>query len=114
MKKPEKIILTECLNAMPNIFTSNIFAKKARDLQFPNHLILSGYLGDFLHRYAVQSDTSRRTWYKAKNRIKSVDDIEQIPLIPYPVNNLTPEFCIDFLKKLGYKIMKPIQEWEEL
>lgn len=101
MKDP---ILSKTLNEMPLVFSSNQFAKTARINGYSDHLITHGRCGHFLLKNAIQGDT-KRIWHKRKNRnANNIDNYKKIDV----------EYCIEFLKEKGYRILKPINEWKEV
>ena len=87
---------------MPNMFTSNEFTQRAILNGLPRPRKNCG-LGEFIELHAVNEYRGSKTWNK-KQVIKH--DIE--------VLELNEKSCIDFLKLKGYKILKPINQFEEV
>jgi hypothetical protein len=53
--------------------------------------------------------------YLADNRVKKIKNKKQLPLFEETKSNkLNEKDAILLLKKLGYKIMKPVQQYEEV
>lgn len=96
--KPEKLTaLNQVFEKMPNQFTSYEFVKRAKKMGFR----VSSPSG-FLHSVALNGGSMGKLWTK-----KPV-------LGPAAGPGLTVEVCIAFLKERGYKIMKPVSEWQEV
>ncbi len=89
------------LNEMPEIFTSNTFCKQAEINGVEARIIHDGYAAKFLKETCIQYE-SRRTWKK---------QVTSDQLFP-PVDKLTES--ISYLKSLGYKVMKPVNTFEEV
>lgn len=92
-------ILKQTLDNMTDIFSSNEFVKEAARLGFKQRDIDLGKCRNFLIENAEQHG-SRRTWRKKNTELFDVEN--QI------------QKAIDLLKKHGYKIMKPVNEWQEV
>ena len=86
---------------MPEIFTSNTFCKQAAKKGVSDRIIQDGYAAKFLKETCIQYET-RRTW---KKQVTS----DQLFL---PVDKLAES--INYLKSLGYKVMKPVNTFEEV
>lgn len=94
-------ILEKTLNQMPSRFSSNEFAKRAKRNGLTDSEIRNGVVSNYL-RITVVSDGSRRMWRKK----------DALSLISEEYNK-TEEY-IQYLKGLGYKILKPVNEWREI
>jgi hypothetical protein len=92
-------ILSKSLEKMPDFFSSNQFADAAIRQNYPKIAITKGMLGSFLHKHATQSNTSKRMWHKRVNYPHQFNDIDA---------------AISLLKSQGYKIMKPVSDWQEI
>jgi hypothetical protein len=92
-------ILSKSLEKMPDFFSSNQFADAAIRLNYPKIAITKGMLGSYLHKHATQSNTSKRMWHKRGNYQQQFNDIDA---------------AISLLKSQGYKIMKPVSDWQEI
>jgi len=101
MEKME--ILEKVMEKMPTHFSSNEFVKKAVKLGLANVYRTNGTIIRFLHKNAIQT-TSRKMWMKR-------DDPKEQSRISFDDEILR---AIDLLKSKGYKIMKPVSEWQEL
>jgi hypothetical protein len=98
----------EAFESMPYEFTSNEFAAKARDLGVDRKFTASGRCGEFLKLKAVQIH-GKRLWRKRNRTIATISNEAHIT----PGMN-TVETMIYELKKLGYKILKPTTNYEEI
>jgi hypothetical protein len=105
-----KQLLLETLEKMPVIFSSNQFSKLAQKKGIPKNFVNNGGISDFLRYYAEQCG-SRRIW--KKNTIENEPKVF-IPKLFKSEKNTNKEDAINLLKSLGYKIMKPITQFEEI
>lgn len=96
-------ILQKALLEMSATFSSNEFAEKAKQLGYPDKLIKSGKLGQFLHRTCLQSPDSKRIWYKTQKANTELD---------FENDSLTKAIAI--IKANGYRIMKQVTDWKEI
>ena len=87
--------LLRALNDMPTQFSSNEFSRKAKKYGLTPRQVQDGVCAQFLHKNCTQMDT-KRTWSKAK---LTDDDISR---------------AISLLKSKGYKVLKPVTEYQEL
>lgn len=107
-------LLTLTFAEMPLIFTSTQFSKKAVFNGFPQSTMSLYSVSRFLNNVAQNEGFRSKIWTK-----KSVSSTpNQLQLEPKIVteeglNFMTVEGVIDFLKRRGYKIMKPTTEWLE-
>jgi hypothetical protein len=92
-------ILSKALEKMPDFFSSNQFADAAIRLNYPKIAITKGMLGSYLHKHATQSNTSKRMWHKRVNYPHQFNDIDA---------------AIALLKSHGYRILKPVNDWQEI
>jgi hypothetical protein len=92
-------ILSKSLEKMPDFFSSNQFADAAIRQNYPKIAIAKGMLGSFLHKHATQSNTSKRMWHKRGNSHQQFNDIDA---------------AIALLKSHGYRVLKPISDWQEI
>jgi hypothetical protein len=92
-------ILSKSLEQMPDFFSSNQFADAAIRQNYPKIAITKGMLGSFLHKHATQSNTSKRMWHKRGNSHQQFNDIDA---------------AIALLKSHGYRILKPVSDWQEI
>lgn len=95
-------IYLKVLAKMSSSFTSNQFANCLRKNGLNNIFITNGNMFLFLIKNCVQSESSKRIWYKK--------DSENKPTTQSLITNssaLTDEICISFLKsKRIYKIYR--------
>jgi len=92
-------ILSKSLEQMPDFFSSNQFADAAIRQNYPKIAITKGMLGSYLHKHATQSNTSKRMWHKRGNSHQQFNDIDA---------------AIALLKSHGYRILKPVSDWQEI
>jgi hypothetical protein len=92
-------ILSKSLEQMPDFFSSNQFSDAAIRQNYPKIAITKGMLGSFLHKHATQSNTSKRMWHKRGNSHQQFNDIDA---------------AIALLKSHGYRILKPVSDWQEI
>ena len=97
-------VLSECLDKMPNYFSSNEFSAICQKNGLSKHYCSSGTLGDFLKRFCTQG-TTKRMWSKKGIIVKEVNNT---------YNAYTEEEAINYLKKRGYKIYKPTTTFKEI
>jgi hypothetical protein len=95
-----KQALTEVLNQMPEIFSSNQFVRSCRKKQIHEQIIHSGMIAKFLKNHASKYGSSKRMWIKRATEINVIDFKEQE--------------CIDYLKSKGFKVMKPVNKFVEI
>lgn len=99
--------LNKTLSEMPEIFTSNHFAQKARLNGVDQKAIDNNIIACFLHENAVQT-ASKRTWRKSVLKTTYCEAVQTRS------ENLEAEQnAVSLLKSLGYKIMKPKTDWIE-
>jgi hypothetical protein len=92
-------ILSKTLSQMPESFSSNEFAIQAKKNGISKRQIANGIIASYLNINATKGN-SRRMWVKTSaSRTTVSSDIE---------------YCIARLKELGYKVLKPINQWEEI
>ena len=102
----EQELLNNILAKMPNHFSSNQFSRTGKKMGLSKISITNGIISLFLNATCERGDTLR-TWYKIKEE----------PRYSIPVANrteLTLVECIEFLKAHGYKVLKPVSNWEEV
>jgi hypothetical protein len=92
-------ILSKSLEKMPDFFSSNQFADAAIRQNYPKIAITKGMLGSYLHKHATQSNTSKRMWHKRGNSHQQFNDIDA---------------AIALLKSHGYRVLKPVSDWQEI
>tara|TARA_R110000822_G_scaffold23308_6_gene72258 strand:- start:767 stop:1057 length:291 start_codon:yes stop_codon:yes gene_type:complete len=93
-------ILEKTIKEMPDVFTSNYFSDRAVDNGYPRKL-LKNKIAAFLRRHSFNEYPQSKTWHKIDKVSKPVEVIGEAEMITY-------------LKTKGYKIMKPITQYEEL
>lgn len=107
--KPEIELLSQTLDQMPNGFSSHDFCTVLSAKGFSKAKIRKGAAAEYLRTVAIQTGKGARTWRK-----KPVQTQLSIHDINVPAATITEQGAIEHLKKLGYKIMKPINQWEEI
>ena len=95
--------LQRALNEMPNVFSSNEFGTHTKRYGVTKKQINAGVLAKFLHRNAVQL-SSKRMWRK-----KNPDNLFSMDNADDQVQD-----AIKLLKSLGYRVLKPVTEYQEL
>jgi len=104
-------ILQKTMDEMPNVFTSNAFNKRAIKNGYPKKLIEHNGLAHFIKRFATNQYYGSKTWVKKQEgqQINNAStDVQQISNASTEVQKM-----IDFLKRKGYKVMRPSTGWEE-
>jgi hypothetical protein len=118
----EMNILNKTFEEMPNQFTGREWSKK---------LLKNGFLEkkikDNKNRYFFLQMKAENLGYKSKTWIKKPEfqkstgmfkDEEPIitsrPIETIKAPEINEEKAIEFLKSKGYKIMKPVSNWEEI
>ena len=99
-------ILEKTATQMPKVFTSNEFNNRAIKNGFPAIKLKHCGLGSFISKFATNDARFSKTWTK-KSVPTSYADFSSI-------DTMTVEQMVNSLKKKGYKIMKPVQDWIEL
>lgn len=99
-------ILLKTMEQMPDVFTSNQFNLQAISNGYSALAIAkrSG-TGDFIRKYATNDYPYSKMWTKkniSKNKVEKIERIDNI------------ENAIKLLKSKGYKVLKPINEWQEV
>jgi len=74
---------------------------------------------DYVKIYEHSLSMSRAGYIRKKEKIRKLTEQNTPPHLPVEtsanVKPITDEYCIEFLKKKGYRILKPIQpQYEEL
>jgi hypothetical protein len=95
----KKVILHKTMQEMPQIFTSGSFKAAAYKNGLPN--VGNEGLGDFIKKYAIQEAFRSKTWIKKDSK-------------PEQNQEQKIQEAITLLKSLGYKILKPVQNYEEI
>jgi len=110
-------ILKKTLSEMPLIFTSQQFNKKALENGYPTKIFNETGTGFFLRIWAKNDKIKTKTWVKIsenerKKRLSKslIDDLVD----ENPNSQSQIKEAIDLLKREGYKIMKPVNQWEEI
>lgn len=97
-------IYQRVLRTMPQIFSTNEYLESLKKTATsPADVNRSKYLS-FIKKECRK--VSNRTYVKPKETQLTLDPVNQ------PV--ITEETAVEFLKKLGYKILKPVNEWVEI
>jgi hypothetical protein len=102
-------ILRKTMDEMPNVFTSNHFNKRAILNGYPKKKIVSTGTSNFVKKLANNEYYGSKTWVKKKVIIKKEYNPNH-----YKAKTLTEDEAVLFLKEKGYKILKPINKWEEI
>lgn len=106
----ETELLNEVFNEMPNEFSSHDFCKVLAGKGFSRAKIKKGAAAEYLKSVSIQNEKWSRTWRKIPVQPQlSIHDIN----VPVAMS-MTEQGAIAYLKSLGYKIMKPINQWEEI
>ena len=95
--------LQRALNDMPNQFSSNEFSKNAKKYGLTQREVLDGVCARFLHRNAVQLSTKRMWRKKNTSNLFAMDNADD-----------QVQYAISLLKSKGYKVLKPVTEYQEL
>lgn len=106
-------LLMRAFKAMPDIFTSREFNKKALSLGFPQRMLQRKGLAGFLRLHADNQGAFSKTWKKKSASEPVKDEILNAIPSPEPVKDEISN-AISLLKSEGYKGLKPINGWEEL
>lgn len=118
-------IMNEALEQMPDYFSSKLFCRVARKLGIDEETIQGNHTLNFLKRKTTKGD-SRSTWVKKEKRVvvsanpkgivtKLFEDYPSQKLIDLTKDDDEWEkSCINYLKSKGYKIMKPVNEFQEV
>ena len=105
-------ILKKTFDQMGNCFTSQEFAKKAIKNGYSRDLITrNGGLAPFLKMYATNDPKYIKTWIKNTSIIERPKPIE-LEGIDYCFKSI--DDVIRFVKSKGYKVLKPVNNWEEI
>lgn len=102
----EQELLNNILAKMPNHFSSNQFSKTGKKMGLSKISVSNGIISLFLNATCERGDTLR-TWYKIKEQIIASNEISMR-------KEFTISEAIAFLKSHGYKILKPVSNWEEV
>lgn len=94
-------VMRAALLSMRSEFSSNQFAVAGRVRGLTDFDIRSGRMSLFLQQNAVQQ--GRRTW-KRPSAVDTLKHNEEAEI----------SWAIELLKGKGYKIQKPVTQWEEL
>ena len=94
------------LDQMPDCFTSHEFVKALKKKGFSEKLLRNGYALEFLKRNCRQEARRSKVWYK----VKEGSGQQQI----FQEDDKMEKDAVAYLKSLGYRIMKPVNEWQEM
>ena len=109
-------------NHMPARFTSFQFASKARELGASESPIRWGFIGVWLHSNPKVGRITLFKWYKLDDVASETpifneqpqEVATQKPTEPTEPTPIREEEAVELLKSLGYRLMKPTTQWEEL
>lgn len=118
----ESDIIRKTFDEMPNQFTGMQFNKALVRNGYPKQTIKENKgRCDFLRPMAENLGYKAKTWIKNPEFQKSTGmfkDEEPIiiskPIETIKAPEMNEEKAIEFLKSKGYKIMKPVSNWEEI
>lgn len=105
-------IVEKTINELPQIFTSQEFNRLAVKNGYP-YTGKKG-LGNYIEQYAENEFPRSKTWVK-KNTPKWIEILkkkENMPIVT--MAQMTEQQMIEALKAKGYKIMRPVQNYEEI
>ena len=107
-------ILEKTMQEMSNVFTSHEFNKRAVKNGYPARILKGKGLANFIRKYADNFSWGSRTWIKREGA-SSPNEVSETRIkrrcTSLPINEI--DAAIEFLKSKGYKVMKPVSEWEE-
>ena len=110
-------IVMDTFNEMPDIFTSFEFNRAALENGYPERLLRGRGLANYLRRFADNDFYRSKQWTK-KGATPAVVQTKIAEETTEPkssnIEGVSIEECIQILKNAGYKVMKPVSEWEEL
>ena len=101
-------ILNKTLDEMPDVFTSNEFNRKAVSNGYPKDRLKQTGLARYLHLHAFNDKKFKKTWTK-RSKTKHQDEVRKNNYVFKSFDEI-----VLFLKTKGYRVMKPINQWEEL
>lgn len=105
-------ILKKTFDQMGNCFTSQEFTKKAIKNGYSRDLITrNGGLAPFLKMYAKNDPKYIKTWIKNPKITERPDPIH-LEAIGYHFKSI--DDVIRFIKSKGYKVLKQVNNWEEI
>lgn len=113
-EKPLDRIIRMTFDAMPDEFYSSQYWRTFRSLGGTDHN--SNTVVKFLHKNA-SNVKSRKIWEKCVPVTRTTIYHTKFGDIHHdPTKVLIPDidFCIKTLKDAGYKVMKPVTDWQEL
>ena len=107
---------------MPSSFTSYDFSALSRQLNVDEYYLHSGAIAEFLHKVALLNEKRGKVWSKKYEGVKNRRAVKMAPVIIPPVQKVEPkqsvitsiDEAINILKSAGYRIMKPVSQWEEI
>ena len=102
-------ILKKTLEEMNDIFTSFIFGEAAIKNGYPKELLRNGGNYRFLMKHCTNAGYRSKTWHKNSSK---KDNISSQTVTENNSNDI--KNAINILKNAGYKIMKPVDNWEEI
>jgi hypothetical protein len=121
-------IYEKVFDLMPARFTSFQFASKARELGASESPIRWGFIGVWLHSNTKVGRITLFKWYKLDDvaldapifnehpqEVATQKPTELIESTPITLSSMiTEQQAVGLLKSLGYRLMKPTTQWEEL
>jgi hypothetical protein len=115
-------IYKSVLELMPARFSSLQFATKAREFGAGEFPIRQGFIGSWLQSNPKVGRITFRKWYKLDELASEApifneqpqEVATQKPTEPTEPTPIREEEAVELLKSLGYRLMKPTTQWEEL
>lgn len=104
-------IFNQILKEMPNEFTTNMFVKSMRQKNISESIIKNQRHIPFL---TSKCERFTRNTFGKKYQRDLLFESSTESKIEYKKNNMDEKDAIEFLKSKGYKILKPITEYQEL
>jgi len=98
-------ILQKTMGEMPNVFTSQEFNKRAIINGYSERILRKKGLGGFIKQFA-KNEPRGKLWTKIEPTFFEVE-------APKKKDEDYIEKMISILKSKGYKVMKPVDKWEE-
>jgi hypothetical protein len=111
-KKDEKELMINVFEQMPVVFSSFDFCKALVKKGYSRAKIKKGEARQFLKTVANQNGPRSMQWAK-KISHEAPMKFSQLLVTSTSTEQYTQE-CIAHLKSIGYRVMKPINQWEEI
>lgn len=110
-----KPIMDAAFKQMKDVFTSYEYCQLLIKNGIDPELVRKGIAANYLKQIATQNGHRSKTWFKKTSQNKPNNDRVIIQPEPKPLFTFNSnEEIINHVKSLGFRVLKPINQWEEI